>query len=370
MGELQRSPICESFCDGYAAARALFRERARRIGAELQTHVHPRVRGPAGEDLAVDVAVLGAKHAYAALLLISGTHGVEGYAGSGIQCATLSSGLIRELTQCVRVVLIHAINPYGFAYGRRTNENNVDLNRNFADFRVAPPSNPAARSAAAPFMRAGDAPTSYPAIERRLARARAQDEYGSFLQALQPGQYEEPTGLFYGGSEPAWSNTVLRRICKEHLRGCTRIAAIDLHTGLGPRGVGELLFVGRTSAAQLERYGSYFSPPVSVAGKAESVSAEVHGSLLDALVEESPAVELIAAILEFGTLALPDVMDALVIENWAHHQLPGTHPVRRQSTQQLRAAFYCESDAQWMESLVARTSEVLQQAAARLIIPL
>ena len=34
----------------------------------------------------------------------------------------------------VRVVMIHALNPYGMAWVRRVNEDNVDLNRNFIDW--------------------------------------------------------------------------------------------------------------------------------------------------------------------------------------------------------------------------------------------
>ena len=31
----------------------------------------------------------------------------------------------------LRCVLLHALNPFGFAWRRRVNEDNVDLNRNF-----------------------------------------------------------------------------------------------------------------------------------------------------------------------------------------------------------------------------------------------
>jgi predicted deacylase len=41
------------------------------------------------------------------------------------------------------MILIHALNPYGFAWLRRVNEDNVDLNRNFRNF-----SEPLASSAA------------------------------------------------------------------------------------------------------------------------------------------------------------------------------------------------------------------------------
>ena len=65
---------------------------------------------------------------------MSGTHGVEGYCGSGIQIGFLKEGLFAELPDDMSVVLLHAMNPYGFSNDRRVNEDNVDLNRNFLDF--------------------------------------------------------------------------------------------------------------------------------------------------------------------------------------------------------------------------------------------
>ncbi len=41
----------------------------------------------------------------------------------------------------LRVVLVHAFNPYGFSWVRRVNEDNVDLNRNFVDWSQPPPAN-------------------------------------------------------------------------------------------------------------------------------------------------------------------------------------------------------------------------------------
>ena len=34
----------------------------------------------------------------------------------------------------VAVLLVHAVNPYGFSHLRRANEDHIDLNRNFLDF--------------------------------------------------------------------------------------------------------------------------------------------------------------------------------------------------------------------------------------------
>jgi hypothetical protein len=36
------------------------------------------------------------------------------------------------------VVFVHALNPYGMAWLRRVNENNIDLNRNFMEFEKGP----------------------------------------------------------------------------------------------------------------------------------------------------------------------------------------------------------------------------------------
>lgn len=75
----------------------------------------------------------------------SGTHGIEGYLGSAIQLRFLHELFLQQEKQLrtnnvhapptkntpvKKVLLIHAINPYGMRHHRRTNENNVDLNRN------------------------------------------------------------------------------------------------------------------------------------------------------------------------------------------------------------------------------------------------
>lgn len=69
----------------------------------------------------------------AVMVHISGTHGVEGHAGAAIQIAFLDKLLKKEieLPKNVSIVLVHALNPFGFLFNRRWNENGVDLNRNF-----------------------------------------------------------------------------------------------------------------------------------------------------------------------------------------------------------------------------------------------
>ena len=78
----------------------------------------------------------------------SGTHGVEGYLGAAVQIRFLHELYLRNEKQqrlannpraaspsasnnkVRKILLIHAVNPHGMRHHRRTNENNVDLNRN------------------------------------------------------------------------------------------------------------------------------------------------------------------------------------------------------------------------------------------------
>lgn len=136
------------FSDDYAAARSAFLSAATAADAELTSHVLPVIgrpgREPRGESLVTDVAWLGPRSAESVLMLVSGTHGIEGYAGSACQVSLLATGLPRDAKTAT--LLVHALNPYGFARGRRVNEDNVDLNRNFVNHEArwsSAPSRPA-----------------------------------------------------------------------------------------------------------------------------------------------------------------------------------------------------------------------------------
>ena len=69
------------FAASYGEARAKFLAAAQAAGAGVARPVHPTERGAEGEELSIDLAVLGEADAPGLLLLISGTHGVEGFCG-------------------------------------------------------------------------------------------------------------------------------------------------------------------------------------------------------------------------------------------------------------------------------------------------
>ncbi|MES1264355.1 MAG: DUF2817 domain-containing protein, partial [Variovorax sp.] len=124
------------FAANYAQARAGFLAAAEQRGLKAESALLPGRKGAQGEDLAMDAVLLGPADAASLLIVTSGTHGVEGFCGSGCQRALLADDdwLRRVDAGKVAVLLVHALNPWGFSYLRRANEDNIDLNRNFLDF--------------------------------------------------------------------------------------------------------------------------------------------------------------------------------------------------------------------------------------------
>jgi hypothetical protein len=192
----------ESFSATYAEARASFRQTAEAAGGALERFPNPN-RGPDGGDLSTDVAWFGPQSAERVLVMVSGTHGVEGFCGSGAQVDWLRRGEQAALPAGTAALLVHAINPYGFAWLRRVTEENIDLNRNWIDFAGGAPANPG-------YDELADAavPEAWTA-ESQIASGRVLRAYGeahgamALQQALSGGQYNHDTGVFYGGAGQA-----------------------------------------------------------------------------------------------------------------------------------------------------------------------
>ena len=81
-------PIKEYFSSSYSEARLKFVAAARSAKAELDSYRLTGRAGPDNEDLTVDVAKIGPKDARHMLLVISGTHGVEGFAVPAVRWDT------------------------------------------------------------------------------------------------------------------------------------------------------------------------------------------------------------------------------------------------------------------------------------------
>ena len=107
------------FADDYQSARSKFLTVCTERKYRMKTYKNDRACKDRSLELTTNVARIGPDDAANVLVLISGTHGVEGFCGSACQSAAVCLGLFDDLPAHSAVILIHAINPFGFAFFRR-----------------------------------------------------------------------------------------------------------------------------------------------------------------------------------------------------------------------------------------------------------
>ncbi|WP_310385005.1 M14 family metallopeptidase [Roseateles sp.] len=348
------------FSQSYAEARAKFLAAAEVAGLDPEAHPHPLL-GRDGERLAIDVVRSGPAGAKRLLIISSACHGVEGFAGSGIQTGLLSdaSWLAQVQASGVAILYIHALNPHGFSWWRRVTQEGVDLNRNWHDFHRPLPHNAGYDELAAALIPATWPPG--PAAEAVLADYAARHGDKGLQAAITGGQYAHELGLFYGGRAPTWSQQTLRHIIQEQARHAESIAWIDLHTGLGPSGHGERIFAGPADPAALARARRWWGDQVTSMADGSSSSAPLVGLMWSVVPELLPAARYTGIALEFGTLPLAQMLAALRADHWleAHPECPAEQA--RAIKQQIRAAFYVDRD-DWKQLLLSQAREACEQA--------
>jgi Protein of unknown function (DUF2817) len=349
----------DHFPPDYATARANFLAAAQAHDLGTTSRVHPTARTRKGKPLFLDTAMIGERDAATALLMISATHGVEGYFGSGVQTGMLREKLLKP-PKGSKVVLLHALNPYGFAWDRRVNEDNADVNRNFVD-HAEPPRNKA-YDALAEWI----APRDIAKETMRAANARLRlysDEHGDFAlqEAITAGQYGYPDGLYFGGNGESWSSLMLRDLFKEELRDVKKLVVIDFHTGLGPFGHGEMITEDMPGSPAYKRAVKMWGGRVCSSEAGESVSAPLTGTVDRAVAKWLPRTELTFAALEAGTIPQREVFNALRKDNWLHRFAGGKHKSGEAIRQEIRAAFYPDTP-EWKRKVWKTAKDVVGAA--------
>ncbi len=350
------------FPSTYQDGRAAFIQAAEAAGLEITTRVHDSQKSPTGRPLFMDVACAGDRDAKRALFLISGTHGVEGYFGSGVQTGLLREGIASHLPKGVKLVLLHALNPFGFAWDRRVNEDNADINRNFID-HASPPQNPAYETLAQ-FI----APKAVSEAALIAANAHLEayaDAHGDFAlqSAISSGQYSHADGLYFGGTKESWSSRMLHSVIEEHLRGVQKMVVMDYHTGLGESGAAEIISEDAPHSPAFQRQNTIWGKRARTTSDGSSLSAPLTGTLDKALARWLPPTELTCATLEIGTAPTPAIFNALRRDNWLHLQNKPDHSLWTAIKQEIRAAFYPDNEG-WKRKAWTHARETAQPALA------
>lgn len=355
------------FSKSYAQARDKFLNAALTAGLPVDSNVHP-LPGRDGETLAMDVVLDGTSDADALLVISSACHGVEGYCGSGVQIHALHNNAWREAAkaQGVAVLYIHALNPHGFSHVRRVTHENVDINRNFQDFSKPLPDNPAYREIHSLLL-----PDVWPPdASNAAATAQYIAERGmkAYQAAVSKGQHEFPDGLFFGGQAPTWSNLTLRTVLKKYGQGCQKMAWIDLHTGLGPSGVGERIFACADDAAAFARAKAWWGQGITSIYDGSSSSPMLTGLMWMAAYQECPQAQYTGIALEYGTQPPERVIHALRGDHWLQGHPEAPEALKQQIKQDLMNAFYTDTDA-WRTQIVDQAMDAMHQAVRGLRAP-
>lgn len=354
----------DSFSADFAQARDKFRDAARGAGGGLEAVSHP-LRGPDNGELTTDVAWLGPRNAERVLVMISATHGVEGFCGSGAQVDWLRRGESDRLPAGLAVMMIHAINPHGFAWLRRVTHENVDLNRNWIDFDATPPAN-AGYDALAEMIVPDDWSEDSQARAAKVLGAYATEHgFAALQQAVSGGQYRHPHGVFYGGDGPTWSRQTQTALFDQLLKQAGRVGILDYHTGLGPWGFGEQIVTDPPDSPGFARARAWFGGAVTSPSGGNSTSADIKGDGLAAAPTLLAHAQVTGMALEFGTLPVMAVLNALRADAWLHAQGDLASPRGREIKTAVRDAFYGDAD-DWKGMVAGQSLIAIRQAISGL----
>jgi len=360
----------DNFQPSYRVSRERLLEKLHGISRRLPVLVDSRSiapRGPDGETLALDFAIVGARRPKHVLVLSSGTHGVEGYTGSAIQHWALDALLPRlSLGRDTAVVLQHANNPYGFAWHRRVNEDNVDPNRNFRD---AFDPNQCSPDYEALYECLNPADLDPANEQRRWAEIQAYvDREGlrRFQQVAVEGQYKFPQGMQFGGHRRSAGTQHLIDLAREHLCAAQTVIWIDFHTGLGESGACELICGAALDSPAYAFAQQVWAGEVRSSQAGESISTPLNGLLDLGIQAVLPADARFAfAFPEYGTWPPERVIRAMRADNWLHHHgdLAGATglAIKAEMLEAFRPA-----SRDWMRTIVAHGSALVERTVGHL----
>jgi len=305
------------------------------------------------------VAEFGPRQATTKLVVLSGLHGVEAYAGSATQIALLH-GLAGRSGR-VHVILVHGINPLGAAAYQRTNPDNIDLNRNLVDDH-ATLARVDARS------RAVGALFSDPPLARlpdglwlpiflwrviRLGGMRA------LKAAFAGGQFFDPAAPFFGGRQIAPEVMTLLKVLKPRLAHADPAATIlfDLHSGIGGARETSLMENGPTTAPLT----AIFGVPIVDAHGGDGAVYPARGDVVRGLKTWLGLDDAAGVTFECGTGPALSTLLALRAANSARIAPPPSEGGQARIRERMLAAF-CPHQPKWRTTYVRHATALLLRA--------
>ncbi|KZL17815.1 hypothetical protein PsAD2_02933 [Pseudovibrio axinellae] len=333
-------PAYPIFSEDYFEAQQRFIELARQLEYDVEIIPHPTFKSPDGP-VHMTVATQGGANCERVIFVTSGVHGTELTAGSGIQL-DLMQRYMCEVPADTKLVWVHAVNPAGCAIFTRTDENNVDNNRNSIVFGEKLPQNPDYEELHSAICALDIEADGWDKANAAIKAYTDKNGASALTQKVLKGQYTVPMGLFYGGDKTSWSTRTLQQVIARYGHGAKQAMIIDLHTGFGPCGFCEVmdLSASPSEGAEWGLIGGYMCDTI------------------DILDLEQPPTKL---ILEFGTIPFEQVLDAHRRDNWLKRNQSSVDPeVAQQIRQELKDALFVNTP-QWCEALLVQSRDVFEK---------
>lgn len=315
---------------------------------------------PNHKGLVTDAVWVGRPNAEKVVVLISGVHGVEGFCGSAVQSFMLQAIESKDLVlpRNTALLVIHALNPWGMHWNRRCDQNGVDLNRNFVDFKKLSGVNPEYADVEHCLNQQDGK-----ACLNGLAELRQGWGQDKFDRIFSEGQYHLPWAPFYGGEQPAFANTTIDEIISHWHLSKREVLVLDIHSGLGPWGFGELISDHPALSGANKYARSHFGGAVAVTESGNSFSVPKNG-LLDYRWHKIMKKNGCFLTLEFGTYGTDSLFGVLVDEHRYWRALNGKTPIddQFQAISDRMLEHFCPQDALWQQAVLFKAWQIIERA--------
>tara|TARA_B100000767_G_scaffold269893_1_gene292554 strand:+ start:264 stop:1406 length:1143 start_codon:yes stop_codon:yes gene_type:complete len=362
------------FNDTYVDARTMFIGEANKTGAITESFEHPARQGPHGETLTagaltMDTAWIGPRDATAVMVMICGTHGPESFTGAALQLDWLQQH--KQLPSAsMAMLLIHAANPFGWAYCSRTTENNVDLNRNFIDHSHPPEQGALTQPIQKLLSRSSAKGPHFKRILFGLVKRLLRIGPTKILDEISQGQYSHPNGIGFGGNSAEWSNLTLRSIFTRQLRHAERVTIIDWHTGIGKYGKPCFLCFDHPNTDEYKRARRMWGAGIdnSNASYSSGKRPSYQGLLINALRDTAQATgaKTTSCVIEFGTYSNIKMLKALLIDRWLRCAANAAKPETKIKLQTQMLRLFYPSDPYWRASVLKSGNAIILKSLASL----
>ena len=355
------------FSPDYFTARERFLEVCRRKNLEATSYINPASE-EAKAELAVDTAFIGNRAAQKILVITSGFHGVELMCGSDCQTGLIENDYFLTLPEDIAVLQVHGVNPWGAAYLRRNNEDNVDLCRNFLDFNEACPVNSGYETIHEALCCPEAGGSRREEAEKVLQDYRQRHGLPAFINAVIAGQYQHPDGMSYGGDCATWSRQTLEEILRHHAGTAERVCLVDIHSGLGPYGHGSVVCLQQGDNLDRARnwFGDGLTTPQLDAAPARRHFHPTTGHPSHEYQRLLKQAQVTSVVLEFGTYSSENNLKALLDDHWLEFNGDGRTDTAGKIKSDILKAHYPD-DPHWRESVWTGCERVIRQSINGLI---